>query len=243
MAEQIITLAEARAQGLSHYMTGRPCKSGHISRRAVSNNSCLECDNIRSKRYQSKNPEKVKATRKARYHKDPEGKRQKVKAYRDANRDLVREQGRARYQKPEVKEYQRAYREKHKERRNELIAQWQRDNREKRIEQNRRWYYKDLDHSRAVHLEKEHRRRAQKLGAEGSHTKEELALLLEKQGHRCAYCRANLRKVKKHADHIFPLSLGGSNSIDNIQWLCATCNLSKSAKDPIAFAQERGLLL
>jgi len=67
--------------------------------------------------------------------------------------------------------------------------------------------------------------------------------LLTAQSHRCAYCRANLKRLPKHLDHILPLSRGGGNDITNLQWLCAPCNLSKGAKDPIAFAQERGLLL
>jgi len=40
-----------------------------------------------------------------------------------------------------------------------------------------------------------------------------------------------------------PLSRGGSNDKYNLQLLCPTCNLKKSAKDPIDFAQENGNLL
>ena len=243
MADHVISLAEARAQGLSHYFTGKPCKHGHVSIRAVASRSCMECDNARVKRYQAKNPEKVKAYRRRRYWRDPEGERAKVQAYRDENREHVRKLGRELYQKPHVKEYQRKYRAKHKERRNTLISEWAKNNRGKRRESNQRWYYSDIERSRMVHLEKEHRRRAKKLNAEGSHTKEELAALLERQACRCAYCRADLRKVSKHADHIVPLSEGGSDAIENIQYLCAPCNLSKGAKDPYEFAQERGLLL
>lgn len=198
MADKIITCAEARAQGLSHYFTGKPCKRGHIAKRSVVRRGCVEC---------------AKITNRASYH------------------------------RPHVKEWHEAYREANKAKLNQQIAAWQKANREKRSEDNRRWYYRDVEHARAVHLQKVHRRRAIKLQAEGSHTKEELAALLERQGHRCSYCRTDLRKAEKHADHIIALSKGGSDSIENIQYLCAPCNLSKGAKDPQDFAQERGLLL
>lgn len=44
-------------------------------------------------------------------------------------------------------------------------------------------------------------------------------------------------------DHIMPLALGGTNTDDNIQLLCPTCNRSKHAKHPVDFMQQRGFLL
>ena len=40
----IITRAEALAQGLRHYFTGKPCKRGHVSIRNTRKAACLECD-------------------------------------------------------------------------------------------------------------------------------------------------------------------------------------------------------
>lgn len=37
------TRAEARAKGLIRYMTGKPCKHGHISERFTSNGWCVSC--------------------------------------------------------------------------------------------------------------------------------------------------------------------------------------------------------
>jgi len=79
----------------------------------------------------------------------------------------------------------------------------------------------------------ERKRRAQMKGSSGTHTAADLAKTLKAQGHRCAYCRADLRRVKKHVDHIVPLALGGSNGPENLQYLCRPCNQSKSARHPL----------
>lgn len=63
-----------------------------------------------------------------------------------------------------------------------------------------------------------------------------------KQRWRCAICRADIRRGY-HVDHIVPLARGGAHAERNIQLLCAHCNLTKAARDPIADMQRRGFLL
>ncbi len=72
-----------------------------------------------------------------------------------------------------------------------------------------------------------HRRRARQLGAQGSFTREEWQQLREQYNNRCARCGSQDRLA---ADHIVPLSRGGSNSIENIQPLCKSCNSQKHVK-------------
>lgn len=86
------------------------------------------------------------------------------------------------------------------------------------------------------------RRRARLLGSEGSHTQKDIDDIRKAQKDKCALCKCRLHKGG-HLDHIQPISKGGSSYKRNLQWLCATCNQRKSAKDPIEFAQEQGLLL
>lgn len=85
-------------------------------------------------------------------------------------------------------------------------------------------------------------RRARKRLIGGKHTAADLAAIYAAQKGKCAYCKVSI-KTGRHADHIVPLALGGTNDKTNIQMLCAPCNLSKGAKHPIDFAQARGLLL
>jgi 5-methylcytosine-specific restriction endonuclease McrA len=84
--------------------------------------------------------------------------------------------------------------------------------------------------------------RAKLHAAEGSHTREQIQALYASQGGKCAYCSVSLKKGY-HADHIQPLSKGGSNWISNIALACGPCNNRKRATDPIAFAQRLGRLL
>ncbi len=59
---------------------------------------------------------------------------------------------------------------------------------------------------------------------------------------KCAICKCTLLK-NYHVDHIIPLARGGRHESSNVQLLCPSCNVRKSAKDPIRFMQEMGYLL
>lgn len=85
-------------------------------------------------------------------------------------------------------------------------------------------------------------RRAKLRDAEGVITKFVVTRLLGLQRNKCAVCRSDVSSGY-HIDHVYPLSKGGTNVIENLQILCPACNLSKSAKHPIDFMQSRGFLL
>jgi len=78
------------------------------------------------------------------------------------------------------------------------------------------------------------RRRALRKGAKGKHTLDQWQQLCEAHGHKCLRC--GLTGVPLTEDHLIPLSLGGCDSIDNIQLLCVTCNSMKGS----AIADYRG---
>lgn len=95
-------------------------------------------------------------------------------------------------------------------------------------------------------LAKVRNRRARKLNAEGAHTIADVRRIFEHQRGLCANCHTKLFKSGKqtfHVDHITPLAKGGSNWPSNLQCLCPACNMNKSAKDPIEWANQNGKLL
>lgn len=63
-------------------------------------------------------------------------------------------------------------------------------------------------------------------------TYEELLRLLINTPLKCANtnCGKTPPEVVLHIDHIFPASKGGNSKFENLRYLCAKCNLTKSAK-------------
>ncbi|MDR3464144.1 MAG: HNH endonuclease signature motif containing protein [Beijerinckiaceae bacterium] len=137
--------------------------------------------------------------------------------------------------------------------------EWSRDNPDKVKIRNKKYKSENAERLRPIAIARtrkwidEHReqankqrrdRRARVRNAPGSHTLEQISKLLETQNWKCAgpKCNKSLRK-RRHLDHKTALVCGGSNYIDNLQWLCPTCNMRKNRKDAIEFARENGLLL
>jgi len=54
-----ISISEAKAQGLTRYYTGKPCKYGHIAERNVATRYCCECNRIAYRKHYKQNSEKV----------------------------------------------------------------------------------------------------------------------------------------------------------------------------------------
>lgn len=52
-----------------------------------------------------------------------------------------------------------------------------------------------------------------------------------KAGDYCFYCGAEISKENLTADHVFPRIKGGTNDMDNIIFVCKSCNSSKGKKD------------
>lgn len=73
------------------------------------------------------------------------------------------------------------------------------------------------------------RLRATRVGASGSFTITQWRDLCARHDHACAICKA---RVPLTADHIIPFAQGGTNSIENIQPLCKSCNSRKGDSLP-----------
>ena len=72
-----------------------------------------------------------------------------------------------------------------------------------------------------------HKRRAIDAEADGFFTDSDIRKIRKAQNGMCAYCDC---KRPLHLDHKTPLSRGGSNWPDNLQYLCQSHNLSKHTK-------------
>lgn len=98
---------------------------------------------------------------------------------------------------------------------------WAEANPEKVKQYKRKW--KNINRERVL----QYKRNRRKLEIIDHFTIEEWQRLLDRYDHRCLCCGSEDLIT---ADHIIPLSKGGSNHISNIQPLCVTCNSKKGVE-------------
>lgn len=206
-------------------------------------------------KYRLANMEKCRAATAASNAKNPERKKAADAKYKAENKEKIRAAGRAyvamnaekvnattvKWQQENRERfvaYQKEYRAKNADKIKPRIAEWRRlngDQERKRIAQ---WAIDNKDR-RCIH---EQNRKERKRQGGGKLSPDLAQRLLVLQKGKCACCHKPLDDGY-HLDHNMPLALGGPNEDSNIQLLCPFCNLSKSAKHPVEFMQQKGFLL
>lgn len=205
----IILRKQAKIAGLVRYFTGVPCKHGHIFERLTSDGGCLKCKRLkRSISWYTHGY--ARAIDKRNYQR----RRDKILAERKilyrTNIDKYKLRSRLQYQK-------------HRDSRIQSSRNWREHNKQKL-----KYYYAVYAKRRPeVYRNSARRRRAFLYQAVGTFTNEQWIHKCGQYLNLCAWCKQS--KIL-HADHIVPLSLGGSNLIDNIQPLCKSCNSKKATK-------------
>jgi 5-methylcytosine-specific restriction endonuclease McrA len=156
--------------------------------------------------------------------------------------------------KEHYRELKRAHQQAHPERYTEIDRKWKKAHRENVNSSARERRQADIEHYREIgrnsyerhaeerrqysleyykiHPEKSvaasNRRRARKLAAGGAHTEDEWQSLKAFYDYRCLCCGKREPEIRLTRDHVIPLTEGGTDSIDNIQPLCARCNSKKN---------------
>ena len=167
----------------------------------------------------------------------------RVRKYRLSHRKQYAQYEKARVNLPHRVEARRKYQEQHKEQIFEYKKKWSEDNsgrvaaykndhyernREEVIARSREWADNNAEKVKQFKANNRRTRRAAKHASYGNFTAREFEELCESYGNKCLRC--DYMGVVLEADHVVPLTRGGSDDIDNIQPLCGTCNRSKFVK-------------
>ena len=146
----------------------------------------------------------------------------------------------ARANLPHRVEARRKYQEEHKEEISEYKMNWAADNEEKAaasklayyerereevIARSKKWAESNPEKVRQAKANNLRKRRAARHASRGNFTVEEFKELCESYGNKCLACGDT--RAPLDADHVVPLTEGGSDNIGNIQPLCGSCNRKK----------------
>jgi hypothetical protein len=167
------------------------------------------CKNCRRKyrQTQSKNYRKNLST----------DQKEKVKKYRDEYNKNYYQNNKDKFKISYKKHIEKVYNDEH------LLGKF------REHAKNRTKKYKN-NHPDVVY-ESNRRRKSLEVSAEGSHTYMEFIKLFVRYDRRCLCCGKQVKRPHElTADHITPLSKGGSDYINNIQPLCKQCNCIKGIK-------------
>lgn len=220
---ELLSRADAIAQGSTTYFTGKPCPHGHIDLRFVASYGCRECMRLGSKKAYDRDP--ARHSERARVYNAANRKRvsETQRKWREHNRDHVRQVAQAwrERNRASLSERERRRRAKNPESARESERAWRKRNVERARANERRWRARNPI---KVHVMKINAK-AKARGAHGVVTEEEWADLLEKSGKRCLACGNADEPLT--ADHIVPIANGGVNTIGNLQPLCGPCNNKK----------------
>lgn len=180
--------------------------------------------------WREKNPGKCSTYCKTYYKKHPERKH----SWRKRDPEKIRAYAKLRAKRDAA--YHAKYSKEWQERNREKARGYSRAYRERNPEKERRrrnWYW-ERNRQKVLALHSAYR--ARKHGSGGSYTVQEWHQVCERFGGICPACG---RKRQLTADHIVPVSKGGSSNIENIQPLCGSCNSRKHNKFIICYLPWR----
>jgi len=182
---------------------------------------CKECRKIDGQEYQIKNRKEIAIRKKQYYSLNQEKIREAGKLYRDNNIEIIKDRKKiyALSNKEKIAKQQKEWRLKNKDKISKYIKG-----------------YLQTEHGKKVFKRIKQKRRALKYTtADNTITEKSLQELIKLQNNKCYKCKKELdfkSKNQVHLDHHIPISKGGKHSMENVVYLCKTCNLIKAAKIP-----------
>lgn len=224
--------SEAKALGMTRYISGKPCPKGHNGERMVSNGVCVACLAMRKEAHRGVNGEAHKIYMREWHARNKEAEL----AYRKKNKERISRYAEDWYKKNREKSAAAAkrWRSANLERSNESRRRWRRDNKERSAFLAKRWREKNPEKQRTIMFN----RNSISRGVRQSVAHGVISSIKARQGFLCVYCCTSVVTVFD-VDHINPVSRGGGNEVSNLQILCPSCNRSKGRKTHEEFLRWR----
>lgn len=214
------------------------------------NGQCKDCTAKSRALYYQKNHDAMLERASKYYREHPPDKAveaAKNKEYRKRNAEAISSRRKANYAantdlQTQNRERARKWYYKNKARQLEIAKKYYAEKSEHIKERVRKYELANTEKVKTWGRIKANKRRARLLSTEDQYTADDITEIFKLQKGKCANCRKSI-SGKYHIDHKIPVAKGGSNHRHNIELLCPSCNLKKSAKWPHEFAQENGRLI
>lgn len=144
--------------------------------------------------------------------------------------------------KEKIKNYNKEYELKRAEKRKKYDREYAKKNIKKRNIQKKNW--KKTEKGKIAVINLHHKRRTK---YKETDITSEWLLSFKKEAIHCSLCSCKLEEIKtshprkKHLDHVVPLNVGGTHTMDNVRYLCQTCNLQrpKDGRDLLIIKNNR----
>lgn len=214
MSAKSLERLEALRLGKTRYLTGKPCKRGHIAERYCTGNQCVECLRLHDAQYRAADPEKYLRQAREWRARNKEQFAAISKRYRENNLERCKERSRAsanRYRLNKPEQYAASYRK------------WLLANPEKRKAIAARWLAKNKDYERA------------QLAKRRALLRNAIPSWADRARIRSVYAEAVKLTcetgIEHHVDHVIPLAsklVCGLHVETNLQVIPASANHRKS---------------
>jgi 5-methylcytosine-specific restriction endonuclease McrA len=193
---------------------------------------CKPCERDYNREHFERNREALLADNRARYRRNRRRYLAAQRLYRLAHIDRIRAYNRQRSRgNPVYAERARQWRFANPDRNRANQREWYLANKDRVAERSRAWRERNPERYRQMQCDAAARRRARKLGPDGTIEKIDRQAIWERDGRICGLCAQPVRFQVMELDHIKPLARGGQHTVSNVQPTHRRCNRRKGCKE------------